>query len=72
MPIDRDDTEERIARVEHILEQLRREMRKFTEAQRQAHRAAHVITERTRIARADLKNAVSRSRAARKGRRSRS
>ncbi len=68
VPIDRDDHDERLARIEQMLEALRREVSRFSDFHHQAAEEAVVNRERSRNARADLRKAIARSRAARKRR----
>jgi len=68
MPIDRDDHDERLARIEQMLEDLRREVSRFSDFHQQAAEEGVLNRERSRNARAELRKAIASSRAARKRR----
>jgi len=63
MPVNREDQhEERIARIEQILEDLRREVRRFSESHQEAVEEARATRERSQNARGELRKAVADSR----------
>jgi hypothetical protein len=66
--IDRDDHDERLARIEQMLEELRREVSRFSDFHQQAAEESRLTRERSRSARAELRKAIDSSRAARKRR----
>jgi len=71
MPIDRDDRDdhdERLARSEQMLENLRREVSRFSDLHQLAAEEGRLIRERSRNARVELRRAIASSRAARKRR----
>jgi hypothetical protein len=70
MPIDRDDHDERLARIEQMLEDLRREVRRFSEFHQQVVEDARLAREHTQNTRAELRSAVSSSRSKRPRRKS--
>lgn len=55
MPIDRDDHDERLARIEQIIEDLSREVSRFSDFHRRTTAEAKLTRERSQQARTELR-----------------
>jgi hypothetical protein len=57
VPLERDDQDERLARIEQMLEQLRGEVRRFSDFHQKTVREARLTRERSETARGAMKKA---------------
>jgi hypothetical protein len=65
MPIDRDAQDERLSRIEQMLEDLRREVRRFSDFHQQTLEEARITRDQSEASRSEIRKAIATARSIR-------